>query len=1217
MKKIAKLLLVFCMFLGVLGFTGETLAATNKEIPTEDFVTGGQLTDLNGVVKEWFGYYDALLVRYDFNFADAYEVNSGDTLTIQLPNELSVGNMTFDLKATDALNEEATIGTATVNKTDKTITITFNDYFEAKTGRSGYFYIGAYWDRDVIDELTKYELQFVKDGETQTVNVGKKSTVDRNEMLAKWGSQDSEDPTIINWTARINVAGADIPNAVFVDDIMDNHELIAGLEGNTYVRVDIGKIDWDEKNNPTETMLGYYTSSTTPERFTFHANNKGFTVELGDLIRGASTALPDSAIATDENRLEAKQTGLSLYVRYKTRITEEHPDGMYLNKGTLQGTGYEDESHIVFEPKLIHGGAGIGTATTTVKVLKEWEHLGNTVQPTSIEVELYQSVDGSQPTKVTGKNPVTLSATNNWYGEWTKLPLADTNGKEITYSVKEVEVPAGYTSETITNSYNDFTIRNTYIPKTSVHVEKVWEGDATHSVLRPTSVDVVLIKTVNGQNEEYKTVTLTSDTNGKWQHTWVDLPVYEGNETIVYTVEERNLTSLYTGVVTKNSENDFTITNTFVMPKTSFTVNKAWFQDAVGNRPASIEVELYTTDGAKETIIDTVTLYATSGWTYTWTDLDYYINGKDAAYFVREKTVPTNYTSEVVEDSKNNWTINNTFDMPKTSVSVNKEWVGGVEGNRPTSIDVELIATVGTTSTVKDTVTLDKNINWEYTWTNLDALSGADEIVYTVREKTVPTNYTSKVTENNTNDFTITNTFVMPKTDVSVNKLWINDNDAVRPSSVQVQLITTINGQSTCSIPETLDKDNNWSFTWRDLPMLDGTDEITYTVEEVGVPAHYTDAVIINGPNDYTITNTFEMPKTDVTVDKEWINDYAAIRPDSVEVELVATVNGVESVVETVELDESVNWTKTWTNLDLLSGADAITYSVREINIPQYYTDAVITNGPNDYTITNTFEMPKIDVTVDKEWLNDYAAIRPDSVEVELVATINGVESVVETVELDESVNWTKTWTNLDLLSGADAITYSVREINVPQYYTDAVITNKSNDYTITNTFEMPKTSVTVDKKWSNDNASVRPDSVNVRLVMNKDGEITYSDIVILSESNKWTYTWNNLDVLALDKEIVYTVEEVDVPKNYTSSVTTNDTNDYTITNTYETPKEDPKPETPGTSNPSKAPEKELIINPSKSVDTGDTTSSTPLVAMVYLSGIAILSLLLRRRKKA
>jgi hypothetical protein len=92
------------------------------------------------------------------------------------------------------------------------------------------------------------------------------------------------------------------------------------------------------------------------------------------------------------------------------------------------------------------------------------------------------------------------------------------------------------------------------------------------------------------------------------------------------------------------------------------------------------------------------------------------------------------------------------------------------------------------------------------------------------------------------------------------------------------------------------------------------------------------------------------------------------------------------------------------------------------------------------------------------------------------------------------------------------------------------------------NTYDYNETTdITVNKVWVGDTETTRPASVQAQLYRN--GK-TYGDPVTLKKSNDWSHTWTGLD--ANQK---YTVDEVNVPDGYESSVT-NKNNVWTITNT-------------------------------------------------------------------
>lgn len=82
--------------------------------------------------------------------------------------------------------------------------------------------------------------------------------------------------------------------------------------------------------------------------------------------------------------------------------------------------------------------------------------------------------------------------------------------------------------------------------------------------------------------------------------------------------------------------------------------------------------------------------------------------------------------------------------------------------------------------------------------------------------------------------------------------------------------------------------------------------------------------------------------------------------------------------------------------------------------------------------------------------------------------------------------------------------------------------------------------SVSVSKVWKDGGSGNRPNYVSVQLYRNGNA---YGDTVILSENNNWFYTWSNLD-----DDYTWTVDEVNVPRGYTRSVTQSG-DVWTITN--------------------------------------------------------------------
>ena len=133
--------------------------------------------------------------------------------------------------------------------------------------------------------------------------------------------------------------------------------------------------------------------------------------------------------------------------------------------------------------------------------------------------------------------------------------------------------------------------------------------------------------------------------------------------------------------------------------------------------------------------------------------------------------------------------------------------------------------------------------------------------------------------------------------------------------------------------------------TVNDLPKYYNNEEVTYSVEEINVPANFTAQVLQKAEADekeIKILNTFTSPKVEVPVRKDWVNT-----PDTekktVIVQLYAkTATTEEAAVDgkTLEL-AAPNWSAAFTDLDEFNAAgESYIYSVKETLIGGAAVDA-------------------------------------------------------------------------------------------------------------------------------------------------------------------------------------------------------------------------------------------------------------------------------------
>ena len=245
--------------------------------------------------------------------------------------------------------------------------------------------------------------------------------------------------------------------------------------------------------------------------------------------------------------------------------------------------------------------------------------------------------------------------------------------------------------------------------------------------------------------------------------------------------------------------------------------------------------------------------------------------------------------------------------------------------------------------------------------------------------------------------------------------------------------------------------------------------------------------------------------------------------------------------------------------------------------------------GSNGTVIVGEDE--SIDIAVKKVWDDNgvAGAVHPEEITVNLIATVDGTEYVIETKKITAADGWTTSFKNLPTKIGNDRIQYSVTEEAV-EGYTAVVTGDADQGYTITNTKVIEKTEVKVKKTWddSNNKDGKRPINITVRLYA--DGVEVNGQTLTLSQANSWMGSFTNLDKYKNGQKINYTVKEDSVGNAYTSKITGSAEDGYIITNTR-------KPNVPP-----------------KTPNTGDSSNTFLYMAMLCFSGL-ILGLVKQRKR--
>ena len=487
---------------------------------------------------------------------------------------------------------------------------------------------------------------------------------------------------------------------------------------------------------------------------------------------------------------------------------------------------------------------------TAFKAQKEWEDNNNQdgIRPEKIYVALYQNGVLYQV-----DNPKELNEENKWMVRWGGLPVKDSKGNRYKYTAKELfdgptnekmDTLAGYETEPVYPNEEDGTMvifKNRHTPEvTKLKGEKKWDDGNNQDGKRPDKIIVNLV--ANGETIQSKEVSAKNN----WMYEFDNLPVYKDGKKIEYTVTEEPVPG-YEGSIEGTI-----ITNHYKSEVTELKGNKKWDDgnNQDGKRPESITVNLVA-NGEK---IASKNVTEKDKWTYEFTNLPVYKDGKKIEYTVTEEPVPG------YEGSIEGTTMTNRHTPEVTELKGNKKWDDGnnQDGKRPESITVNLVAN-GEKIASKNVTEKDK---WTYEFTNLPVYKEGKKIKYTVMEEPVP-GY-----EGSIEGTTITNQHKLEKTAITVTKRWedTNNQDGLRPESIQVQLYAKGNKVDE---PVILNEANKWTHTWNDLDVAENGVVLIYSVEEVTKVPGYTTTISDSDMHNMTIINTRNGNQPPTPVDPE------------------------------------------------------------------------------------------------------------------------------------------------------------------------------------------------------------------------------------------------------------------------------------------------------------------------------------------------------------
>lgn len=288
--------------------TGSVEAENNERegLPTSFEKSGNVIEVKNPEVvvdqSNGTGKYQPFSVEYkNVHFPDNLTINEGDKVTFTLPEEIAFQtSFTFDVHNP----ENAVVGQATADSQAGTVTTVFNDYFKNHPlNKQMSLKLDAKWT-DKVQSGQPVSANF--NGTVVTAQIGKEQVIGKDELLSKWGSQDENDPTVINWTVRVNYARKVLNYVKIIDEMSENQKLI----DNYFEIKNIESLDpWIDKGSAMDLVKSI---SKSDHGFTITMDRLDHMIYLNYKTK-LINAVKDSTNPTNKVELKAETDGATSY----------------------------------------------------------------------------------------------------------------------------------------------------------------------------------------------------------------------------------------------------------------------------------------------------------------------------------------------------------------------------------------------------------------------------------------------------------------------------------------------------------------------------------------------------------------------------------------------------------------------------------------------------------------------------------------------------------------------------------------------------------------------------------------------------------------------------------------------------------------------------------------------------------------------------------------
>lgn len=352
-------------------------------------VSNNEGGNLNWDLEQWATF--RINATYDLA---GKNVKAGDQTVVTVPDALMITSDSFEIRD---INTNEVIAHATVDATNKKLTLTYTDYVETHSDTNGSFFFYARIDFKKHPQKGEIPVEITVNGETKIGGkVSFKGIGDGNpRLLTKTSWVNSGNHKEVQYTISVNRNKQNIKGVTIEDHLRFTNA--------SYVKDSIKVIKGKFSYETGEWVFSNRVDVTDQHKITISEDGQSFVIDLGDI--------------TDQDQYR---------IDYKVQLNYEPVDGELLkNEATLRGKQIESKDVTNVAAVQVAGGSGVGYVYS---------------------INIHKVDDANQPLKG-AKFRVVRQANNQVIGEF----VSDDNGNiavnkllKDKYIITEIEAPSGH-----------------------------------------------------------------------------------------------------------------------------------------------------------------------------------------------------------------------------------------------------------------------------------------------------------------------------------------------------------------------------------------------------------------------------------------------------------------------------------------------------------------------------------------------------------------------------------------------------------------------------------------------------------------------------------------------------------------------------------------------------------------------------------------------------